>query len=83
MSANTPMGRPASRSTSRICASRCLVLLVRAVAEVQAEHVDTGVEQRPDHVLVRARRTERGDDLCVTLTSLRSHALVPPVLPVM
>jgi hypothetical protein len=45
------------------------MLLVRAVAEVQAEHVGAGVEQRAYGGGVRARGPERGDDLGVALTA--------------
>ena len=45
------------------------VLLVRAVAEIQAKHVDAGEEQRADHVLGRAGRAQRGDDLCVAMSA--------------
>src|SRR4051812_34184385 len=39
------------------------MLLVAAMAEVEAEHVSPGLEQRPDHLRAGARRSQGGDDL--------------------
>jgi hypothetical protein len=41
------------------------MLGVGTVAEVQAEHIRTGIEQRADGGEIRAGRAERGDDLGV------------------
>ena len=48
-----------------------LMLLVAAMAEVEAEHVGPGLEQRPDHVRAGARRPEGGDNLGMTGTAHR------------
>ena len=48
---------------------RCLVVVVRAVAEVEAEHVGAGLEQRADGLAVGAGRAERGDDLGVAMAT--------------
>jgi galactarate dehydratase len=45
------------------------VLLVRAVAEIEPEHVDAGEKQRTDHGLARARRAERRDDLGIAVSA--------------
>ena len=39
------------------------MVLVRAVAEIEPEHVDAGVEQGLDPLGRRGGGTERGDDL--------------------
>src|SRR5262249_10924991 len=46
-----------------------LVLVLAAVAEVEAEHIRAGIEQRADRGGIRARRAERGDDLGVAITA--------------
>src|SRR3954452_7336526 len=46
-----------------------LMLLLGAVAEIEAEHVGPGLEQRPDHFRAGARRPEGRDDLGVTVTA--------------
>ena len=43
------IGRPTSDSTSRISAKRCTMIFMRAVAEIEAEHIGAGIEQRADH----------------------------------
>ena len=45
------------------------MVLVRAVAEVQAEHVRPGLEQAADDLRAGARRAEGGDDLGVAVTA--------------
>ena len=42
---------------------RARVVLVRAVAEIEAEDVDAGLEQRLDPLVRRGGGPERGDDL--------------------
>ena len=43
------------------------VLVVAAVREVEAHHVDAGAQQPPQHRSVVGRRTEGGDDLGAAL----------------
>lgn len=44
------------------------VVVMRAMAEIAAEHIDTGVEERAQPRQARARRPERGDDLGAALS---------------
>src|SRR2546427_2756483 len=53
-----------------------LVLSVRTVAEVQAKHVDTRIEQGADHIHARARRPQGRDDLGVAVTARAHHAFL-------
>ena len=46
-----------------------LMIGMAAVAEVEPEHVGTGLEQGPDSRSIRARRAEGGDDLGVAVAS--------------
>ena len=47
-SARMPIGRPVAFSISRIASKRRAMVVMRAVAEIEAEHVDAGVEQGAD-----------------------------------
>ena len=40
------------------------VIVLRAMAEIEAEHVDAGIEQRADALVGRAGGPEGRDDLC-------------------
>ena len=64
-SSSTPIGRPTSLSIERISVEPLLVVVVRAVAEVEPEHVGAGANQRFDGGAVGARGAEGGDDLGV------------------
>ena len=64
-SASTATGRPAMADRSRTRASRSRWSATLTMAEVEAEHVDAGVEQRVDLVGARRRRPERRHDLRV------------------
>src|SRR6516165_6086955 len=44
------------------------MLVVAAMAEVETKDIYTGGEERADHFLASARRSERGDDFGVTST---------------
>src|ERR1700726_2628000 len=44
------------------------VLVGRAVAEIEPEHIDAGLEQRADRLLGRGRWSERGDDLGIAIS---------------
>ena len=51
------------------------VVLVAAVAEVEAEHVGAGIGQLADPLLGRAGRTQRRDDLGAAVSAHASHSL--------
>ena len=68
--------RPARRALNRpdrLEASS--VILVRTVAEIQPEHIDTGLEQRANPLGRRARRAECRDDL---RAASAPHLHLPP-----
>ncbi|CAM2186194.1 hypothetical protein PSAC2689_60296 [Paraburkholderia sacchari] len=44
------------------------MIVVRAVAEIQSEDIDAGLEKRTDNLRVRTGRPERGDNLCITVS---------------
>ena len=74
--ASGPAGRAARRSAgrrrvsiARMMSQRALVVLVRAVAEVEPEHVGAGAEQRLDGLRVGAGGPEGGDDLGVAVAA--------------
>ena len=46
-----------------------MVLLVCAVTEIQAKHVNASEEQRPYHSFARAGRTQRGHDLRIAMSA--------------
>src|SRR6266496_3166363 len=55
-----------------------LVILVGAMAEVQAEHIRPCVEQATDDLRTGACRSQGGNDLCVAVTA---HSMSRPALP--
>ena len=59
------------------------VVLVAAVAEVEAEHVGAGIGQLADALLGRAGGTQRRDDLGATVSAHASHSLdaAQPMVP--
>ena len=77
-STRTPIGRPTSRSMRADDVVALPVVLVRAVAEVQPEHISPGLEQAADDLRAGARRAEGGDDLGVAMTA---HVMSRPARP--
>src|SRR3546814_14087195 len=45
------------------------MVVVRAVAEVEAEHIGAGAKELADHLLAGAGGAERGEDLRISLAS--------------
>ena len=65
------IGRPVSVSIWRMDSHPRPVILRGAMAEIEAEHVDAGIEQGPDGLRRGARRSQGGDDLGF---SIANHA---------
>ena len=77
-SARTPIGRsavPLDRADQIVA---LFVILARAMAEVEAEHIGSGFEQAADHLWAGARWSERGDDLGVAMSTHVFTAFRPP-----
>src|SRR4029077_14175754 len=60
-------------------AEQCAVVIMRAVAEIAAEHIDTRVEPRAQPRRARTRLTEGGDDLGAALPLHRSFFAASPL----
>ena len=80
-SARTPMGRPDLPLDGADGVVALLMVLVRAVAEVEPEHVRPGLEKAADDLRAGAGGAEGGDDLGVAMTAhVSSRPERPPFL---
>ncbi len=68
-----PIGRPVSASMPPDFLEQRALLVMAAMAEVQPENIDPGIEQRAQPLVAGARRADGGDDL--------GAAQAPPGLP--